>query len=173
MSIISIRPITKEDLPALQNIGQVTFSETFDGLNTPSNMMKYLNDKFNLKQLISEFENEKSQFFFAEKDGETIGYLKVNIGDAQTENVLKDALEIERIYVLKSYHGKNVGKLLFDKAVAIAKEKKISEIWLGVWENNFRAVKFYEKHGFEKFNTHIFRLGNSEQTDFLMKLLLE
>ena len=56
------------------------------------------------------------------------------------------------------------------KAIKIAKESNLDYIWLGVWEHNFPAIKFYEKHGFKKFSTHIFKLGNDEQTDYLMKL---
>ena len=34
------------------------------------------------------------------------------------------------------------------------------------------AIKFYEKQGFEKFGTHVFKLGEDEQIDHLMKLTL-
>lgn len=40
---------------------------------------------------------------------------------------------------------------------------------LGVWEHNHRALRFYEKNGFIAFGTHIFQLGNDQQTDILMK----
>ncbi len=170
MFSISVRPLIKEDLPLLQNIGKVTFSETFDEINTPDNMKKYLKEKFNQKLLISELEDSDSKFFFAEVKDKVVGYLKVNKDKAQTEDVLNNAMEIERIYVLKNYHGKNVGRVLFDKALEIAQEMNASVIWLGVWESNYRAIKFYEKYGFEKFDTHIFRIGNNIQTDYLMKL---
>ncbi len=78
-------------------------------------------------------------------------------------------LEIERIYVLTTFHGKNVGQLLYDKAYQIAIEKKIDFIWLGVWEKNERAINFYLKQGFKQFSFHIFKLGDDEQKDIMMR----
>jgi ribosomal protein S18 acetylase RimI-like enzyme len=101
-----------------------------------------------------------------------IGYLKLNFGQAQTELQDEKALEIERIYLLKEFHGKNVGQLLYDKALQIARQKNVDYVWLGVWEENRRAINFYTKNGFVEFDKHIFKLGNEEQTDKMMKLNL-
>lgn len=60
--------------------------------------------------------------------------------------------------------------MLFDKALEEARKTTCSYVWLGVWENNHRAIKFYSKNGFEKFDTHIFKLGDEEQLDWMMKL---
>jgi ribosomal protein S18 acetylase RimI-like enzyme len=84
----------------------------------------------------------------------------------------KTALEIERIYVLKDFHGKSVGQMLYKKALEIAQMKKVSYVWLGVWEENPRAISFYKKNGFVEFDKHIFKLGDDEQTDIMMKLIL-
>jgi ribosomal protein S18 acetylase RimI-like enzyme len=101
-----------------------------------------------------------------------IGYLKLNKGGSQTELKDNDALEIERIYVLKDFHGKEVGQLLFDKAIEVAKAKHVAYVWLGVWEENKRALQFYTKNGFIEFDQHVFVLGDEAQTDIMMKLAL-
>ena len=101
-----------------------------------------------------------------------MGYLKINLGPAQTELKDSNSLEIERIYVLKSYFGKKVGQLLYEKAASIAKELKLKYIWLGVWEKNERALQFYKKNGFVEFDQHQFVLGEDVQNDILMKLTL-
>lgn len=98
-----------------------------------------------------------------------MGYLKLNTAHAQTEPQAADALEIERIYVLSSYHGGGVGQALYHHAMSVAEDRKASYVWLGVWEHNHRALRFYEKNGFIAFGTHIFQLGNDQQTDILMK----
>lgn len=87
-------------------------------------MTKYLEEGFSVKKLTSELENKNSEFYFAVLDGNIIGYLKLNFGKSQTELKDEGALEIERIYVLKEFHGKKVGQLLYDKAINVAKEKK-------------------------------------------------
>lgn len=101
-----------------------------------------------------------------------IGYLKINLGQAQTEKLDLDALEIERIYLLKAFYGQKVGQLLYQKAIDIAHEIQASYVWLGVWEENYRALKFYEKNGFIAFDKHKFWLGDDEQTDLMMKKIL-
>jgi len=98
--------------------------------------------------------------------------MKLNLDKTQTESEHDNTLEVQRIYVLREYKGKQIGKLLMQKAIEIGKSNNLNYIWLGVWENNINAIKFYEKLGFEKFDTHIFKLGEDEQIDNLMKLIL-
>lgn len=169
---ITIEKIDLENISDLQKIGKQTFFETFADSNSEEDMQKYLEESFALEKLENELKNPNSEFYFAKDNEKVVGYLKVNFGDSQTE--LKDnlALEIERIYVLKDYHGKKVGQKLYEKAIEIAKEKAMEYVWLGVWEENHRAIKFYQKNGFEAFDKHIFVLGNDEQTDIMMKLKL-
>ncbi|MCX6193131.1 MAG: GNAT family N-acetyltransferase [Cytophagales bacterium] len=145
MNTLQIRQANLVDLAALQAIGRKTFAETFAANNSAENLVAYLEEGFSEEKQRAELQNENSQFYFAEIDGEVLGYLKVNYAEAQTEAQDPDALEIERIYVLKEYHGKKVGALLYEQALAIAKERKAPYIWLGVWEENPRAIRFYQK----------------------------
>jgi ribosomal protein S18 acetylase RimI-like enzyme len=172
MNNLYIRQASVLDLPALQSIGRKTFKETFSEGNTKENLALYLAEGFSDEKLTAELENENSHFYFAEKDGQIIGYLKVNTDKAQTEKLDLNALEIERIYVLKEYHGKEVGVQLYERALDIAKMRKSPYMWLGVWEKNPRAIRFYQKLGFIEFDQHIFQLGDDAQTDILMRLNL-
>ena len=167
---MNIRKINIQDVEKLKEIGIQTFAETFSSENSEENMKEYLVNGFSTEKLTAELNDQNSEFYFAELDGKTIGYLKVNVGQSQTEIKDKNALEIERIYVLKEFHGKKVGQILYDKAIELAKEKNVEYVWLGVWEQNPRAIRFYEKNGFKAFDKHIFKLGNDEQTDIMMKL---
>ena len=167
---MNIRTAKISDLNILKEIGKRTFIETFASENSSKNMTEYLESAFTTEKLMSELTNMNSEFYFAEMEGEVVGYLKVNFNDSQTELKVSNALEIERIYVLKEYHSKKVGQLLYDKAIEIAKNKNLKNVWLGVWEQNPRAIRFYEKNGFKVFDKHIFKLGEDEQTDIMMKL---
>lgn len=172
MKTIEIVKVKPNEILILQKIGRQTFQETFSDFNSEENMKNYLEEGFSVEKLTFELHNKDSEFYFATHDNEIIGYLKVNFGDAQTELKDNKALEIERIYVLNSFHGKRVGQLLYDKAITIAKEKGVEYVWLGVWENNVRAMRFYTKNGFVAFDKHIFKLGDDEQTDIMMRLKL-
>jgi ribosomal protein S18 acetylase RimI-like enzyme len=168
--MIEIKKAALEDLITIQNISKQSFTETFADINTPENMEKYLRENFNTAQIALEINNPESLFYLAFWENEPIGFLKVNLGEAQTESLYKNTLEIQRIYVLKGFHGKKIGQLLLDKAIEIAKQDLVDYIWLGVWEQNHKALHFYNKNGFVTFDKHIFILGNDQQTDLIMKL---
>ena len=173
MENIITKRITLDDLEKLQNIGRKTFEETFSEFNSEENMRNYLEKGFSKKKLTAELNNNDSEFYFAILKDKVIGYLKINFGESQTELKDSKALEIERIYVSKEFHGKSVGQILYDKAIEVAKQKSSEYVWLGVWEENHRAISFYKKNGFVEFDKHIFRLGDDEQTDIMMKMKLE
>ena len=173
MQNISIAKAELQDIEKLQKIGRQTFFETFSESNSEENMRKYLNEGFSIEKLTTELTDTNAEFYFAVFDEEVIGYLKLNFGDSQTELKDNKALEIERIYVSKEFHGKSVGQLLYDKAIEVAKQNNVDYVWLGVWEENPRAISFYKKNGFVEFNKHIFKLGDDEQIDIMMKLNLK
>ena len=172
MANIEIRKVVLNDIEQLQKIGRETFQETFSESNSEDNMKSYLDEGFSEEKLTAELADENSEFYFASLDNEVIGYLKINFGASQTELKDNKALEIERIYVSKAFLGKSVGQLLYDKAIQIAKQINAEYVWLGVWEENPRAISFYKKNGFVEFDKHIFKLGDDEQTDIMMKLKL-
>ncbi|PTT40475.1 GNAT family N-acetyltransferase [Chryseobacterium sp. HMWF028] len=173
MSSIIINKASAEDVEIVQNLGIQTFSETFAEDNTEEAMKKYLEESFTSEKIKSELNNPDSHFYIAWEEDNPVGYLKVNTGNAQTELQDDASLEIERIYVKKSHHGKKVGQLLYDQALETAQQLNKSYLWLGVWEENLRALHFYRKNGFVEFDKHIFRLGEEEQTDLMMKKTLD
>ncbi|WP_342332724.1 GNAT family N-acetyltransferase [Pedobacter sp. FW305-3-2-15-E-R2A2] len=169
MEYIKISKASIREIETIQQIGKETFFETFAASNTAADMKKYLDENFNQEKLSAEIEQPDSQFYIAWEDQRAIGYLKVNTGQAQTELQEESSLEIERIYVLSAYHGKKVGQLLYEKAQEVAGLLKKSSIWLGVWEENPRAIKFYTRNGFVPFGQHLFKMGEDEQTDIMMR----
>lgn len=172
MNDFEIRKADINELEQLQNIGRQTFSETFSQGNTEEDLAKYLEEGFSVEKLTSELNSTNSEFYFATYNNQVVGYLKLNSGQSQTEIRDEKSLEVERIYVLKEFQGKNIGQLLFEKALQVATQKNAEYIWLGVWEENQKAINFYKKNGLIEFDKHIFKLGNDEQTDIMMKFNL-
>jgi len=164
-----IRRVEMSEAEALAQIGRQTFFETFAEQNNPEDMQQYLDSTFNTEKIAQEFANPQSQHYFAVFKDAVIAYLKLNTGTAQTEKHSAKSMEIERIYVLKSYVGQGVGQSLLDKAMELGKEQSCTSIWLGVWEHNERAINFYKKNQFEVFDKHVFMLGEDAQTDLLMR----
>lgn len=169
IQFITVKPA---DLKALCFMSRKTFIDAFAHLNNKADMDAFLADNLTEEKLAYEIQNLDSQFYFAVTDNEPVGYIKINTGPAQTELQEEQALEIERIYVLQDYQGKKIGRFMFNNALQLAKKANKKYIWLGVWSENNRAIKFYQELGFAAFDSHPFKLGNDIQTDIMMKLEL-
>ncbi|MFD1886239.1 GNAT family N-acetyltransferase [Paenibacillus wenxiniae] len=169
---IELISCTLEHVHALQDISRETFQHTFGNQNTPENMAAYMEKAFRLEQLSTELSHPESRFFFAYVDGELAGYVKVNTGAAQTEQMGADALEVERIYVRHAYQGQKIGTYLLEHALHLAATEQRNPIWLGVWEHNRKAIAFYEKMGFVQTAVHSFYMGDEEQFDWIMSKTL-
>lgn len=157
-----------EDIKKLQTIAKQTFTETFGSQNTAEDLAKFLNEEYDFNKLKSEVADPESFYYFCYFNDELAGYLKLNIGSAQTESDYLEALEVQRIYVLQKYQGQKIGLSLMQHAIAVAKKIKKSQVWLGVWEKNLKAQAFYRKSGFEKVGSHDFVLGDDIQTDYIL-----
>ncbi|TQV71478.1 GNAT family N-acetyltransferase [Aliikangiella marina] len=166
---VEIREVADNESDCLLEIARTTFVEAFAAQNTAEDMQQYLSEKLCLMQIQKELSNKNSRFFFAMYDNSVIGYLKVNFASAQTDSFDFASLEVERIYLLNDYHGTGAAKLLFKQAIGLARQNALPVIWLGVWDQNPRAIRFYEKLGFEVFGSHEFLLGSAKQNDLLMK----
>lgn len=173
MNEVELRKVRPEDILAILSLSRQTFIETFGPVNSAENLQKYLSVSLTHETLAEELKNENSSFYFAVYQDRNVGYLKINSGDAQTEPQGDKALEIERIYVLKEFQGYKIGLLLMEFAIDFARKSSMEYIWLGVWEENVKAINFYTKYGFSTFDSHEFILGNSIQTDILMKCEVE
>ncbi len=171
---INIRRVTLDDITELTVLARQTFYDTFTGTCTESDMQSFLDQHFNETQLGIELKNTKTLCFFAEADGVPVAYLHF-MEDYHHFPLMKKwkALELKRIYVLKEYHGKGIAQKLMDHILAYATENNYEVVWLGVWEHNVRAQKFYEKYGFvDSGYTNDFPIGNTPQTDnWLWKFL--
>ena len=172
MNRIEITQCTIKNLLEIKAISEMTFAETFSDTNSEEDMKAYLETNFNVDQLTLEINNPDSMFFVVKVDGDLAGYLKLNIGSAQTEDILPSAMEVHRIYILTKYKGLGIGKSLIERGISLAKELKLTGVWLGVWEHNAPAIAFYKNRGFEKFDEHTFVLGEDVQIDHLMRKIL-
>ncbi len=166
---LEIRTVRANEAQALSAIASQTFIDTYGIYNTEQDMERYLTENFSLDTIKKQYKNPDSFFYFAEWDKSIVGYIKLNKDKAQTDSILENALEIERIYVDKNFQGKKIGNQFVQQAIAVARLMERSTIWLGVWDRNVKAVEFYLKNGFVEFGQHSFMLGSDLQNDTLMK----
>lgn len=165
------KPILVEVLASeaqlLRDHSEAIFVEAFGHLNTVKDMQMYLSESMTTQSMTTQLHNPESIFYWVKSDQKILGYLKLNWGDAQNEPIL-NALEIERIYVYAVHHRKGLGQIMMEKANEMASSLNKNKIWLGVWEENHKAIAFYEKNGFTTFGKHEFLLGTDLQYDVLM-----
>lgn len=168
--LISIEPITPDEVDALRDLGLSIFYASFSHNNTPENMKAYTDKAYSRSQLLSELQEPGSEHYFLNVDGTHAGFLKLNRSGAQSDINDPDSLEIQRIYVDMPFQNRGLGKVMLEKAIDRARVLDLHYIWLGVWEHNPDAIRFYERHGFTIFGKHQFVMGDDMQTDILMKL---
>ena len=164
---ITIRRILIAEAPALSKMAKQTFYDTFTGTCTEEDMQAFLEQYYNLEQIKKELSNQDDYCFFAEINGEPVGYIRFMEDSSNFAEVNKwKSLELKRLYILKEYHGKGIAQKLMEFIISFAEEYQYELVWLGVWEYNFRAQKFYSKYGFINSGyTHDFPIGSTPQTD--------
>jgi diamine N-acetyltransferase len=167
--MVSIRLATIDDAEQIASLSQQTFFETFAEENTRENMEKFLNEQFTKGKLMLEVGRNENIFLLAYAGNEIAGYVKLSDAKKPPAFERVASIELARLYVVKKMIGKRVGQALMQNSLDIAEELKKELVWLGVWEKNTRAIDFYKKWGFEKFDEWDFLLGDDLQKDWLMK----
>ena len=169
-NLLTIRNATAGDIELLTHIGRQSFDETFAQYNTPENMASYLSTSFNLEKQAAEFVQPGSLFLIAESAGIPVGYTRLQVGTGgETCLTGQNPIELVRIYLLHAWTGKGYGNQLMQACLEMARERGCDTVWLGVWEENERAIRFYEKCGFKQVGTHSFLLGSDQQIDYIME----
>ncbi len=182
---MTIRRLTLSDLDVLVRFSKETFVAAFAAQNNPLDFSIYVEKAFAPATLESELGDPNAAFFFIENDteAEPLGFMKINLREKPHDILPKSItqpldfesltmMELARIYVREAYHGKGVAQKLMQHAFDLADTEPalrgVQMLWLGVWEHNPKAMRFYEKFGFQKLGAHVFMLGNDPQTDILM-----
>jgi ribosomal protein S18 acetylase RimI-like enzyme len=166
---LRIKVACAKDALSLSRLGKETFTETYARFNTQQNFQKYVKASFSKKATAEQLEDDRNFFLIAYLNNKQVGYAKLSENNKPFHDKSINAVELERIYVLKDFQGGGIGKILLDKCLAFAQLRKYPVMWLGVWEENLRALKFYQRQGFVVFGSHKFQLGDEEQNDYLMK----
>lgn len=164
-----IREATVADAKLIADISHKTFYDTFAAYNSKEDMDKFLNQQFTKGKLILEVGAKGNIFLLAYDKDVVAGYVKLRDERIPPGMGNVTALEVARLYAMRNQIGKGIGSLLMQSSVDIARQKNKEWLWLGVWEKNQRAIDFYTKWGFEKFDETDFLLGDDLQRDWLMK----
>ena len=164
---VTIRKIEPTDAETLSAIAKKSFYDTFVGTCTKEDMDSFLEEYFNLPLIKTEIEDKDCFNLFAEVDNIPVGYIRFKEDYTAFPYMKKwKAIELKRLYILKEFHGKGIAQQMMNVYINHAVQNNYEVAWLGVWEYNFKAQKFYSKYGFEDSGYgHPFPIGNTPQND--------
>ena len=171
-SVPELRKATLSDLPELLALARTSFLQAFTAGNKPENVQAYLAEAFTEDKLTKEMQEPASTFILANLGGKLVGYTKLNLAAAQADVQDPRSVEVARLYTLEEVWGKGMGQLLLEAGINFARQEGKTWLWLGVWEHNARAIRFYEKNGLRIFGSHPFPFGDEIQNDWLMRVEL-
>jgi len=169
--LIKLRHATIDDSQLLTDLSFKTFWDAFahHPKNAPDDLTHYMRQAFNAEQIAKELADPKSIFLIAEIDGETAGYAKILLDNIEPGVSAERPVELCRLYSKQKFIGQGIGQTLMDACFKRGREEGCDVMWLGVWEYNPRAQRFYKKNGFRVIGKHTFQLGTDPQTDLLMQ----
>jgi ribosomal protein S18 acetylase RimI-like enzyme len=167
--MITIRELTRRDIPQLQELAVRIYRDTFTHQHTASNMEAFLRKDYSTESFEHEFAEPGSKYYFACDGNTPAGYLRLRYNNEAEGHLGKNTMELHRLYIDVSYQGRNIGNQFMEFAIDQARQQKVDWLWLGVWEHNPKAQRFYQRWGFERFAEHIFQMGDEAQTDWLLK----
>ncbi|MCB9397799.1 MAG: GNAT family N-acetyltransferase [Acidobacteria bacterium] len=168
MSEISIRKAGLQDNERLAQLGARTFADTYRERNTVEDLSAYLAAHFSPAIQMAELLDPNTIYLLAEVNGTAVGFVRLLSGTAPEEVPATQPIQMVRIYADHTWIGHGVGAALMQASLQAAREKGCDGMWLGVWEENQRAIQFYARWGFEKVGNQTFVLGTDHQNDWVM-----
>ena len=165
---LAIRRATAADAGAVSEFAARVFYETFAPDNDPMDMHAYLLEAFTPEKQAEEIADPLRVCLIAEVGGAMVGYALLRIDAPDPETPGDQPVELQRFYVDHVWHGRGVASPFLAACARTARTRGGTSIWLGVWERNARAIRFYAKHGFTDVGSKAFRLGYDLQTDRVM-----
>jgi len=165
---VRIRRGTVDDAAAIAEIAERLFVRTFDPDNDPANVAAHVRESFSESIQREELADPAVTYLLLEAGANLVAFAKMTRGSANPSVLGEPPVEIDRFYVDHDYHGRGVAQPLMDACIATAREMGCQTIWLGVWERNPRAIRFYEKCGFVDVGGKTFMMGSDRQSDRVM-----
>jgi len=164
----TIRPARVDDASLLTELAERTFRDAFGHLNTASDLASYCAASFSHEIQLNEIRDPRTDTLVVEKGDTLIAYAQLVCSTPPACVVGTAPIELKRFYVVQTLHGAGLAPVLMDAITRSASDRGADVMWLGVWERNPRARRFYEKCGFQEVGAHWFVLGTDKQRDAVM-----
>lgn len=168
-----IRKATRSDAKELAQVAEEVFRATFGSANTSEDMKLHCDRTYSESRQAGEISDPDMCTLVTEHEGKLIGFAQLRWGHAPDCVSATSPAEIYRLYVVDAWHGRGIAQALMNACLEEMKLRGSDIAWLGVWEQNPRAISFYKKCRFAEVGVHDFVLGADLQRDIVMVRLLE
>ena len=169
---LKISQATVSDAKLISVLGAVSFYEAYFEQDTAHDLANYIHESFELAKIRTEIEDKHAAFFIIYADEKAVGYAKLREGSKVDCIKNENSIELQRIYTIERVYGKGIGESLLKHCLETAKLKGFETLWLGVWEENIRAQKFYAKYGFARVGEITFPYGETVGINFVLEKVL-
>ncbi|EPQ31306.1 uncharacterized protein PFL1_01491 [Pseudozyma flocculosa PF-1] len=168
-----IVPGEPSDAEAIASLGGRVFYESFAHSMPADDMATYLATTYTRDLIHAEMLDARHTFFVARDTASDrlLGFAQLTTGSSEpclSSVAAERGIELQRIYTDSAAHGRGIGSALFDRALEYARPR-YDAVWLGVWEENEKAQRFYTRHGFHRVGEHDFKIGTCVQTDWILE----
>jgi len=165
---VLIRRATATDAAPLAHLGRRTFSEAFAAENSVDDLAQFLDSAYGPGLQADELADPALIYLVTERASAMIAFALLRTGRHNPSITDPTAVELQRFYVDAAHHGSGVARLLMAACVTQAQDLGAATLFLGVWERNARAIRFYEKEGFANVGAQTFRVGTDDQRDLVL-----
>ena len=162
MSVKIIRA-TEAESADISKAGRQSFYDAFHSIFiNKDELAVYLDKTYDVSKLSRSISNQNNIFFIAYDDDKPVGFAKLKRQSPHLQINAATQSELQKIYVLKEYHGSGVGLALLNTVLNAAKEIQPELVWLNVHLSNAKARRFYEKNGFTAVGKHYHTIGTQK-----------
>ena len=173
-----VRQAGVDDAALLHGVAAATFALACPPHTTAAAIEQFITTALSKERFGDYLADPDRVLFVAERGREAIGYAMLVFGepsdpDAGAAVRVRPTAELNKIYVLEIEHGGGTAAALLNSVIDVATRRGASSLWLGVNQENQRANRFYEKHGFAKVGTKTFLVGDRYEDDFVRERRLD
>ena len=152
---LKIRKANLQDAEILALLAQITFRQAFGHFLSDETILRnYFKKTFSVEKMRSSINKDNNIFWIAYSDDLPVAYAKLKRFSPYEKISDPKPAQLQKIYVLQDYIGQSIGEQLQNELFNEVKLNGIKTLWLAVWDENEKAIRFYERYGFKKETTY-------------------
>ncbi|WP_282147639.1 GNAT family N-acetyltransferase [Algibacter lectus] len=159
--MVKIVQATVKDAQLIAKVGRQTFLESHGHSASEDDIKKFVNKTYQEQAIAEEFKNENVQYYIISFEDEIAGFSKIEVNALSPWVDAPAITKLDRFYLLEAFHGKKLGVEFFNFIIETSKQYNQKGIWLAVWVENLKAIKFYTKNEFKIVGDYNFKLSDT------------